>query len=174
MNIKTQTIIDYSLFRKFFIFKKIRSKTFIFFLIFNVLMFTTIYLANQFGILNLVSTIILSVIQLLIISIYVIFNYYRLESTFKYEANKIGQIINYHFTDDNIKIYFETNKNETYALVKYEDLYKVYDFQHHLYIMNNKNVTYIITKGMYDGGSDLDLIDFLRKIIGLKYKKVRF
>jgi hypothetical protein len=94
-----------------------------------------------------------------------------LQSTFSFEASRIGQIISYHFTEDYFKVSFEKSPNESYALVKYEDLEKVYEFNKHLYLITNKDVTYIITKGVYDGGSDQNLIDFLRKIIGLKYIK---
>jgi hypothetical protein len=66
---------------------------------------------------------------------------------------------------------FEKSPNESYALVKYEDLERVYEFSNHIYLITNKDVTYIITKGIYDGGSDQNLIEFLRKIIGLKYIK---
>ena len=171
MNIKTKTIIDYKLFRAFFIFKKIRSGSFISFIILN----SFLLLINTFLLINSNESIVRILSIYLIISfvifIYLAFNYIRLQSTFSFEASRIGQIISYHFTEDYFKVSFEKSPNESYALVKYEDLEKVYEFNKHLYLITNKDVTYIITKGVYDGGSDQNLIDFLRKIIGLKYIK---
>jgi hypothetical protein len=171
MNIKTKTIIDYKLFRAFFIFKKVRSGSFISFIILN----SFLLLINTFLLINSNESIVRILSIYLIISfvifIYLAFNYIRLQSTFSFEASRIGQIISYHFTEDYFKVSFEKSPNESYALVKYEDLEKVYEFNKHLYLITNKDVTYIITKGVYDGGSDQNLIDFLRKIIGLKYIK---
>lgn len=171
MNIKTKTIIDYKLFKAFFIFKKIRSGSFISFLALNAFLL----LINTFLLIynneSLIRIILIYFIIIFVISIYLAFNYIRLQSTFSFEASRIGQIISYHFTDDYFKVNFEKSQNDSYALVKYEDLEKVYEFNNHLYLITNRDVTYIITKGIYDGGSDQSLIEFLKKIIGLKYIK---
>jgi hypothetical protein len=171
MNIKTKTIIDYKLFKSFFIFKKIRTKSFIFFLFTN----TILLLINSFffiidGSISF-SAAIIYIIIFSIISIYLAFNYIKLQSTFNFEASRIGQIISYHFTEDYFKVRFENSPNQSYALVKYEDLEKVYEFSDNLYLITNQDVTYIIIKGVYDGGNDELLIEFLKKIIGLKYIK---
>jgi hypothetical protein len=94
-----------------------------------------------------------------------------LQSTFSFEASRIGQIISYHFTEDYFKVNFEKSPNQSYALVKYEDLEKVYEFNNYLYLVTNKDVTYIITKGVYDGGNDEVLVEYLKRIIGLIYIK---
>jgi hypothetical protein len=171
MNIKTKTIIDYKLFKAFYVFKKVRSGSFKFFLALNILLLllnTFLLVSNNE---NIIRILLIYLIIIFVVTIYLIFNYIRLQSTFSFEASRIGQIISYHFTEDYFKVNFEKSPNESYALVKYEDLEKVYEFNNHLYLITNKDVTYIITKGIYDGGSDESLIEFLRKIIGLKYIK---
>lgn len=171
MNIKTKTIIDYKLFRTFFIFKKVRSGSFASFLVLNLFIIIANTAALFIGNGNLIQIIVVYIIILFISSVYIVFNYIRLQSTFNFEANRIGQLISYHFTDDQFKVSFEKSPNQSYALVKYEDLEKVYEFQNYIYIITNKDVTYIITKGVYDGGTDGDLTSFLKKIIGIKYIK---
>jgi hypothetical protein len=171
MNITTKTIIDYKLFKAFFIFKKVRSSSFISFMVLNVFLLfinTFLLITNNESIARIL---IIYLIIGFVIAVYISFNYIRLQSTFSFEASRIGQIISYHFTEDYFKVNFEKSPNQSYALVKYEDLEKVYEFSNHLYLITNKDVTYIITKGVYDGGSDKILIDFLRKIIGIKYIK---
>jgi hypothetical protein len=171
MNIKTKTIIDYKLFKSFFIFKKIRAKSFIFFLTINIflLLINSFFLiiSDNFSF----SFIVVYIIIFSIISIYLAFNYIKLQSTFSFEASRIGQIISYHFTEDYFKVNFEKSPNQSYALVKYEDLEKVYEFNNYLYLVTNKDVTYIITKGVYDGGNDEVLVEYLKRIIGLIYIK---
>jgi hypothetical protein len=171
MNIKTKTIIDYKLFRAFFIFKKVRSGSFISFMVLNtfLLLINTFLLASNNE--SIIRILLIYLIICFVIVIYFVFNYIRLQSTFNFEASRIGQIISYHFTEDHFKVSFEKSPNESYALVKYEDLERVYEFSNHIYLITNKDVTYIITKGIYDGGGDQNLIEFLRKIIGLKYIK---
>lgn len=173
MNIKSQTIIDYALFRKYFIFKKLRSKTFTFFIILNLVWFLATFIIIYFDVANLITDIVLLLLQTLFITIYLVFNFFRLESTFNYESSNIGQIINYHFTDDHIKVYYEKNKSEGFVLVKYEDLAKIYEFSNHIFIVTSSLVTYVVTKGSYDGGDDKTLMEFFGKIIGLQIKKVR-
>jgi hypothetical protein len=171
MNIKTKTIIDYKLFKAFFIFKKLRSGSFISFFVLNTFLFlinTLLLFVNNESIIRIL---LIYFVIVFVVTIYIAFNYIRLQSTFSFEASRIGQIISYHFTEDYFKVNFEKSTNESYALVKYEDLEKVYEFRNHLYLITNKDVTYIITKGVYDGGSDKILIDFFKKIIGLKYIK---
>jgi hypothetical protein len=171
MNIKTKTIIDYKLFKSFFIFKKVRTRSFIFFLVIN----TILILINSFFLIlnNNISFNVITVYLFIfsIISIYLAFNYIKLQSTFSFEASRIGQIISYHFTEDYFKVSFEKSPNQSYALVKYEDLEIVYEFVNYLYLITNKDVTYIVNKGVYDGGDDQALVEFLRRIIGLKYIK---
>jgi hypothetical protein len=171
MNIKTQTIIDYKLFKSFFIFKKIRSTSFIIFFLLNFLILMVNLILLLFNLAEPIQVIVNFLVIILLITIYLVFNYIRLQSTFNYEAARIGQIISYQFSDDYFRVSFEKSPNQSYALVKYEDLDKVYEFSNYLYIVSNKDVTYIINKGMYEGGTDQDLIKFLKSIIGLKYIK---
>jgi hypothetical protein len=171
MNIKTKTIIDYKLFKAFFIFKKLRSSSFISFIVLNAFLLalnTFLLITNKDSPVRVIA---IYLIIGFVVGIYLIFNYIRLQSTFSFETSRIGQIISYHFTEDHFKVNFEKSPNQSYALVKYEDLEKVYEFRNHLYLITDKDVTYIITKGVYDGGNDKVLIDYLRKIIGLKYIK---
>jgi hypothetical protein len=174
MNLKTKTIIDYSLFRKFYVFKKVRSKTFGFFLWLNIIAVLIVVVANNLNFINTITLTILIILQILIILIYLIFNYYRLQSSYNYEANKIGQIINYHFLEDYFKVVYDNERSKNYVIVKYEDLKEVHEFNNYFFITTLKGVTYIILKGIYEGGDDLILVDFLKKIIGLEFKKVRF
>jgi hypothetical protein len=173
MNLKTKTIIDYSLFRKFYIFKKVRSKTFVFFSWLNIVVTLTIIGATYFNFISTLPFIVLLVVQSIIISIYLIFNYYRLQSSYNYEANKIGQSISYHFLEDYFRVVYDNEKSKNYVIVKYEDLKEVHEFSNYFFITTLRGVTYIILKGVYDGGDDLVLADFLKKIIGLKFKKIR-
>jgi hypothetical protein len=171
MDIKTKTIIDYNLFKSYFIFKKVRARSFISFFIVNAILLLINTLLLVFNNEVLISALVVYIFIIFIIIIYLAFNYIKLQSTFSFEASRIGQIISYQFTEDYFKVKFERSPNQSYALVKYEDLEKVYEFNNHLYIVTNKDVTYIITKGIYDGGNDDKLIEFLKKIIGLKYIK---
>ena len=144
-----------------------------FFLWLNIFATLIIVAANYLNFIATLTLIIMITLQILIILIYITFNYYRLQSSYNYEANKIGQVINYHFLEDHFKVVYDNEKSKNYALVKYEDLKEVHEFTNYFFITTLKGVTYIILKGIYDGGDDLLLVDFLKKIIGLKFKKVR-